>query len=168
MINKTDALKRLDTLEAEAKELRTIIDAPDEPQQEDKNDVFYPEVGGDYWVLKQSICGSGWRAQEYTCCFNEPKQAYFRTEKAASAYGEAFSTMLDLRAQPKGVRVKGDRRDYCVSADEEDVYTDFWYGAYSNTVLSGGFNSDEAAGAAIKTVTKDRITKAAKILARVE
>ena len=164
MINKTDALKRLDTLEAEAKELRTIIDAPDEPL----NDVFYPEVGGDYWALKQSICGSGWRAQEFTRSSGDSKQAYFRTVKAASAYGEAFSTMLDLRAQPRGEREEGDRRDYCVTADEEDVYTDFWYGAYSNTVLSGGFNSDEAAGAAIETVGKDSITKAAKTLARVE
>ena len=164
MINKTDALKRLDTIEAEAKELRTIIDAPDEPL----NDVFYPEVGEGYWALRQSICGSGWRAQEYTCCFNEPKQAYFRTEKAALAYGEAFGTMLDLRAQPRGEREEDDRKDYCVSAFGEDLCTDFWYGTYSNMALSGGFNSEEAVRAAIKTVTKDRITKAAKTLARVE
>ena len=164
MINKTDALKRLDTLEAEAKELRTIIDAPDEPL----NDVFYPEVGGDYWALKQSICGSGWRAQEYTCCFNESKQAYFRTEKAALAYGEAFGTMLDLRAQPRGVRVGGDTGNYCVNSDEEGAGTDCWYGTYSGLSLSGVFNSEKATDAAIKTVTKDRITKAAKTLAGVE
>ena len=84
-MNKTEAMKRLDAIEAEAKELRKIIDAPE-------GNVFVPGVGKRFFV---PYFVGGWdpRADEWTYNTANIPVAY-RTPEAAAAMAEAIQTMM--------------------------------------------------------------------------
>jgi hypothetical protein len=90
-MNRQDALKKLDQLEAEAKALRTIIEAPDKPPVPTR---WKPKGGDEFWFVAahgQTLLTpfAGGRVEHGNC---------FRTQARADIAAEAVSRTLKVVA----------------------------------------------------------------------
>lgn len=166
-MDKSKTLERLNALESEAKELRKIIEAPEQPPSL----LTKPEPGIQDITYRVSATGYG-RLRSYTGAIvasNDGPYNHgnnFQSEELADAYAEAFDTLLLLRHQPGTVAPTGAIQwlisvnfylTTCSTLMEDNKFKKL-------TRITPCFASEEHAKQAIETVGEERILRMFKTL----
>lgn len=165
-MDKTAALARLTTLEAEANEIRKILEAPERAASLLTKPV--PLSGSEYWRLDKNTCTAGFNTQDDRAVDSTsyPGGNIFQSEKLAKDYAEAINTMLLLRHQPGTEPVSG-RDQYVIQPSGALTVVEAICYLNPNMKLarlSPSFSTKDHAIAAIESVGMARIMKMFKDL----
>lgn len=150
-------------LQKKIKELQAQVDAmPDEPKPTGNPHVFVPKEGEEYSVAtRYNGMFSGIDGYRNTSKGEKPA---FRTKEAAEAWADALNVMLELRVQPGACSYED--TEWFIVVDHYGKIREVHNPLTLNSItLSGMYENQESAQAAIKAVGVERIRKAAVTLA---
>lgn len=150
-MNKPEAIARLDALEAEARKLREIIDAPDVDGLPLRNGGHFIEtLNGGFTAYTPGCDSSHWANS-------------LPSRVCAESYATALNTFMKLRHQPGTVAARHDVLQWIIEVDYPSLNRPELriasYISLSNktTRLSPCFNTKEAALNAAIAITRERI-----------
>lgn len=148
---KQQALTRLETIEAEQKELRKLLEAP----EEEKGVGSLLTKVNNYFTTDT--------------LFTETLDKEIGTKKLSEAYSAAFETFIKLRQCEGSVGAKDGVEQYLIFAPNKDVIVDYFASSYYKVnSVSPCFSTKEYAEAAIKTVGEFEIIQMFKTFSHYE